>query len=98
VVGEFRSACSKVLDDTAISHSTPVLNPRAFFYCPSVPSPKSCEHVDILGNVNVITDFLRIVTEFELDVVNENRILSDIEAIAEEINADGGIHRQKGWL
>jgi len=58
------------------------------------------DHVDILGNVEMTEDFLRIVSNFEATSVSENRIVSDIEEIAKEINAHpkGGIRRRRKRL
>jgi phospholipid:diacylglycerol acyltransferase len=51
--------------------------------------PKSGEHVDILGNVNVMEDVLRIVTDYHPQKV-KTRIVSDIENIASRIRAHPG--------
>lgn len=60
--------------------------------------PFSADHVDLLGNVGVTEDVIRIVTGFGVDEVKTNKIVSDIEAIAEKINNNGGIpdSRQRG--
>lgn len=52
--------------------------------------PGSAEHVDILGNFNMTEDFIRIVTNFEMNVVDHNHIVSNIETIAADINARAG--------
>jgi phospholipid:diacylglycerol acyltransferase len=56
--------------------------------------PYSALHVDVLGNVDMMTDLLRIATDFEVDQVNQDQIVSDIERIAQEINIhpEGGIY------
>mmetsp|Transcript_8042 Transcript_8042/g.12284 ORF Transcript_8042/g.12284 Transcript_8042/m.12284 type:complete len:722 (+) Transcript_8042:464-2629(+) len=46
--------------------------------------PRSADHVDILGNVDMTEDFLRIVTNFEDGKVNDH-IVSDIENISKRI-------------
>jgi len=48
--------------------------------------PKSAEHVDIMGNLDMTEDFLRIVTDFQANKL-QNQIVSDIENIANRINA-----------
>jgi len=53
---------------------------------PMRSGPKSADHVDILGNVDMTEDFLRIVTDFDLSKV-KTRITSKIENIAARINA-----------
>jgi phospholipid:diacylglycerol acyltransferase len=75
---------------------------RAEFWVddPMRMGPASSDHVDILGNLEMMEDFLKIVTDFESSTVNENRIVSDIENIAAKINAHpgGGIFKQKRFL
>jgi phospholipid:diacylglycerol acyltransferase len=58
--------------------------------------PKSADHVDILGNVDMTEDFLRIVTDFETSKV-QTKIVSDIENIANRIDAHpvGGLKANK---
>eukprot|EP00547_Thalassionema_nitzschioides_P010814 CAMPEP_0194256014 /NCGR_PEP_ID=MMETSP0158-20130606/35808_1 /TAXON_ID=33649 /ORGANISM="Thalassionema nitzschioides, Strain L26-B" /LENGTH=569 /DNA_ID=CAMNT_0038994559 /DNA_START=394 /DNA_END=2103 /DNA_ORIENTATION=- len=46
--------------------------------------PKSAEHVDIMGNIDLSHDVIRIVTNFEIIKV-ETKITSNIEAIASRI-------------
>ena len=66
--------------------------------------PRSADHVDILGNVEMTEDLLRIVSNHEVEKVNQNRIVSDIKRIAQEINAHphGGIgnkqRRRRSWF
>jgi phospholipid:diacylglycerol acyltransferase len=71
---------------------------RAEFWVddPMRSGPASSDHVDILGNLEMMEDFLKIVTDFETSTVNENRIVSDIENIAAKINAHpgGGIFKR----
>lgn len=57
--------------------------------------PTSADHVDILGNSAMIGDFIRIVSDFETSVVNDNRITSKILEIAAAINdhPNGGLFR-----
>lgn len=57
--------------------------------------PGSADHVDVLGNRDMITDLARIVSDFEVEKVNQNHIVSDIEKIAADINARGGIFENK---
>jgi phospholipid:diacylglycerol acyltransferase len=59
--------------------------------------PGSAEHVDILGNIDLTEDFLRIVTGFEPEVVGQDRVVSDIKEIAARINAhpQGGVGKQQ---
>ena len=42
-----------------------------------------------------MSDLARIVSDFEVDKVNENHIVSDIEQIAAEINKRGGVFKKK---
>lgn len=62
--------------------------------------PYSADHVDILGNVDMTEDFLRIVTDFHTEKVKEDRIVSDIRTIAAKINAHpgGGVFKKKWQL
>lgn len=50
--------------------------------------PHSADHVDILGNVDAVTDLLKIVTDFNVDNM-EDQIVSDIERITKKINFEG---------
>ena len=47
--------------------------------------PQSGEHVDFLGNVDMTEDVIRIVTDFQVDRVQENQIHSNIREIAQRI-------------
>jgi phospholipid:diacylglycerol acyltransferase len=61
--------------------------------------PSSSDHVDILGNGQMMEDFIRIVTNFQTENVTADHIESDILKIAEKINSHpkGGIFtRSKG--
>lgn len=54
---------------------------------PGRAGPMAGEHVDILGNVGVIEDVVRIATGFEVDEkVNEDIIVSDLRRIMEAID------------
>ena len=55
---------------------------------PGRGGPSSGEHVDILGNIGVIEDVVRIATGFEVEEkVNEDRIVSDLKRIMQDIDA-----------
>jgi len=59
--------------------------------------PKSAEHVDIMGNIDVTKDVLRIATNFNHDEV-KTKIVSDIERIAARIRERSSSTRGlKGW-
>lgn len=62
--------------------------------------PAASDHVGILGNSAVMEDFIRIVTNFETEVVANDHIESDILKIAEKINTHprGGIFKKEGWV
>lgn len=62
---------------------------------PMRSGPRSAEHVDILGNVDMMEDLLRVATDFHVEEVQENRITSDIQRIASEINKRGGVGHRK---
>ena len=54
---------------------------------PGRAGPAAGEHVDILGNVGVIEDVVRIATGFEVeDKVNEDIIVSDLRRIVQTID------------
>jgi phospholipid:diacylglycerol acyltransferase len=57
--------------------------------------PRSSDHVDILGNLQMTEDFVRLVTEFESADVRSNHIVSDINRLSTEINKHGGIYNNK---
>lgn len=57
--------------------------------------PSSGDHVDFLGNDAMMKDLARIVSDFEVEKVKENHIVSEIEEIAAEINSRGGIFESK---
>ena len=67
---------------------------------PMRSGPRSAEHVDILGNIDMTEDFLRVVTDFEIEKVATNHIVSDIIEVADRINSHpaGGIRRKRRWL
>lgn len=58
--------------------------------------PSSSDHVDVLGNVFMTEDLVKIVTNFEVGKV-KTRLVSDIEKIAHRINEHphGGIFRRR---
>jgi hypothetical protein len=53
--------------------------------------PHSADHVDILGNEDMLADLVRIVSGVDEESVQKNHIVSDIQDIAAAINAKGGI-------
>jgi phospholipid:diacylglycerol acyltransferase len=59
--------------------------------------PGSSDHVDILGNVEMMEDFLKIVTDFKAEDVEQDRIVSDIKEISKLINKhpNGGLFRKR---
>jgi phospholipid:diacylglycerol acyltransferase len=65
---------------------------------PMRAGPHSADHVDILGNDDMVEDFLRIVTNTFVEKVDKDQITSDIKEVSEKINAHplGGIF-QKNW-
>lgn len=56
--------------------------------------PKSAEHVDIMGNIDVSQDIIRIVTNFDSSKVDTN-LISDVESIASRIRIHSS---RKPWL
>jgi phospholipid:diacylglycerol acyltransferase len=60
--------------------------------------PYSSDHVDILGNIDMMEDLLKIVSEYDVETV-EDLIVSDIHKIAKQINdhPKGGLKRRKRW-
>lgn len=69
---------------------------------PMRSGPQSADHVDVLGNNAMMNDFLRIVTGFENEEVEEDLIVSNIREIAKKINSHphGGVFlkKKKSWL
>jgi hypothetical protein len=62
--------------------------------------PHSADHIDILGNVDMLADFLRIVSDFDVDDVRSSKIISDVREVAEQINSSprGGVFlKKRGW-
>ncbi|CAB9507140.1 Phospholipid:diacylglycerol acyltransferase [Seminavis robusta] len=57
--------------------------------------PRSADHVDILGNLGMTEDFLRVVSDFEPRT--ENHFESNLREVADEINRHprGGIFKEK---
>ena len=58
--------------------------------------PGSADHVDILGNFDMMEDFLKIVAGFEQETVKD-QFESDILKISKEVNAHpgGGLYKRK---
>ena len=52
--------------------------------------PHSGDHVDVLGNIDLNHDLLRILTDFEIEEVDQNHIISDIEHLARAVNLKKG--------
>jgi phospholipid:diacylglycerol acyltransferase len=67
---------------------------------PTRGGPHAADHVDILGNVDLMRDFLRIVTDFDVKNVKTDIIVSDIENISKRINShpNGGLHVRNSLL
>ena len=42
----------------------------------------------------MMEDLARIVSDFDVETVNQNHIVSEIEQIAAEINSRGGLYHQ----
>merc|ERR1711879_62550 len=63
-----------------------------FILDPMRGGPYNSDHVQVLGNENMLHDFLRVVTDHERHIVDEDHIVSDIQNIAKRINSkmDGG--------
>ena len=53
----------------------------------------SGEHVDILGNIGLMRDVVKVVTGFETSTVDESIIVSDLERVADKIGSypQGGL-------
>eukprot|EP00532_Pseudo-nitzschia_australis_P010673 CAMPEP_0168234572 /NCGR_PEP_ID=MMETSP0140_2-20121125/18336_1 /TAXON_ID=44445 /ORGANISM="Pseudo-nitzschia australis, Strain 10249 10 AB" /LENGTH=761 /DNA_ID=CAMNT_0008167371 /DNA_START=88 /DNA_END=2370 /DNA_ORIENTATION=- len=75
-------------------------NHRTEFFAddPLRKGPHSSEHVDILGNHGMMEDFMKIVSDEDLDSVKDN-FISDIQGIVKRIkdHPDGGLQRPKRW-
>jgi hypothetical protein len=58
--------------------------------------PYSAEHVDILGNVEMMEDLMRIVTDHEIDQM-EDKIISDIQGIVKRVkeHPKGGLPKPR---
>jgi phospholipid:diacylglycerol acyltransferase len=56
--------------------------------------PYSGEHVDVMGNLDMMQDFLKVVSDFELETV-EDKVVSGIYEIAERIakHPKGGLKK-----
>lgn len=70
------------------------------FEDPMRGGPYSADHVDIMGNLDMMEDFLKVVSDVETDTV-QDRIVSEINEIAERIarHPKGGIKkRRKRWI
>ena len=63
---------------------------------PMRKGPNSAEHVDVLGNHDMLQDFVKIVSGVEVDSITNN-IISDIEGIVKRIedHPDGGLPLRK---
>jgi len=73
---QFRVITRKYPDESKFSFDDPMRR-----------GPAAADHVDILGNLDMMEIFLRIVTDFGIEQVQQNCIVSDIQCIAQEINA-----------
>lgn len=62
---------------------------------PMRKGPNSADHVDVLGNHDMLRDFVKIVSGTEVDSVTDN-IISDIEGIVKRLedHPDGGLPPQ----
>lgn len=78
---------SKKLNPSNIKVTTREYKHREEFQVndPMRGGPYSADHVDILGNVDAVTDLIKIVTEFETDEL-QDQIVSDIFSISHKIN------------
>lgn len=63
---------------------------------PMRKGPRSSEHVDILGNVEMMEDLMKIVTDYEVEAV-EDKIESDIMGIVQRItdHPKGGLPKPR---
>jgi len=71
--------------------------PELVFDDPMRGGPYSGEHVDIMGNLDMMEDFLKVVSDFEEDTLDD-RVVSDIFDIADRIarHPNGGLsHRRR---
>lgn len=70
------------------------------FEDPMRGGPYSSDHVDIMGNLDMLEDFLKVVSDIETDTVQDH-IVSDIEEIAARIarHPNGGLKKGKRhWI
>jgi phospholipid:diacylglycerol acyltransferase len=58
--------------------------------------PLASDHVDILGNAAMMEDIIRIVTDFEVETVTADHLVSDIRKIAKNVNSHrmGGLRKK----
>jgi phospholipid:diacylglycerol acyltransferase len=84
--------------ETGLNPSQTAVHTREYHHSPGFcvddpmrGGPSSSDHVDILGNMNMMEDFLRVVSDFEISEVNNDKISSDIKHLSEEITA----HKRK---
>ena len=63
---------------------------------PMRKGPNSAEHVDVLGNQEMLEDFVKIVSNREVETVSDN-IISDIEGIVKRLeeHPEGGLPRRE---
>ncbi|KAL3903027.1 MAG: hypothetical protein SGARI_005564, partial [Bacillariaceae sp.] len=63
---------------------------------PMRSGPRSAEHVDILGNVEMMEDLMRIVTDHKIDEM-EDKIVSDIRGIVQRVkdHPKGGLPKPR---
>ena len=63
---------------------------------PMRSGPHSAEHVDILGNVEMMEDLMRIVTDHKIDEM-EDKIVSDIRGIVQRVkdHPKGGLPKPR---
>jgi phospholipid:diacylglycerol acyltransferase len=59
----------------------------------------SAEHVDILGNEEMMEDLVRIVSGYDLEAVDTDKIHSDINGIVQRVknHPKGGLVRPRKW-
>mmetsp|Transcript_45030 Transcript_45030/g.126857 ORF Transcript_45030/g.126857 Transcript_45030/m.126857 type:complete len:289 (-) Transcript_45030:23-889(-) len=71
---------------------------ETLFDDPMRGGPYSGEHVDVMGNLDMMEDFLKVVSDFEEDTV-EDLFVSNIQDIAEKINKHprGGLQKRRRW-